>query len=1167
MPSYLEEELVRSKVLRGLRCVERVLAQNRAVGFGSDVPHSYGDKYALAEFMVRGACGAALNSLQQLGLQREGLRELKEWSKERRVILSLWREEKCTFDRKTRREVEGASTVKAGVVAGLLKMKTKTVTTVEEHFWDVEGRWELRAFGGTDRQAKKRILREGKGAAKVKTLCEESPRPSRSVQDALDVDVSWLLEQVNGDLEVEFGIDRNAAGCYTPRRNTAVEGALSFFSELSRWCKSVRVYFEEDVFPVEPEHGLDLTLLQTTSERVFVPVLPILQVAKQVEQLRREEPLLREMEKKKTSSRSLALVSPPDAATVAAATATTTTATTTTEADDLTGRVLGWSDLEAFLEEEARSLQEWTGGVEKAFGGGEGGLVSKTEGVLVAVLRHVEEVAEWTETGLDFVEGMLMRQLVAALGREVTSEDFGRYMRFHNRKLFLEEVAPREFCYAVRRDGHDPEGVVAVEEGSVPVMTTARCLSLSGRRISTGRMRFALNAAAEVSFGGERFVHAYVRHRFSTEEAGRPLELVARARQFSGFVLAIGRIGGRDLFLPEHAILVRNKDELRVPLELEQIPTPKEFEDAVESLSPEQQRFAKAYRSMQMEATLFGVCVLQVKPQLERVLNLPQGALTKELRLTEDLLELFVDHNISSDLLSFQADFLDDEDEVPTAHKVEAVRGRVEAMKAVIQEAKDEILEEQRRIAELKRLVLEEEERKRVEEQRRKECHAAIVYDDATADLFEEIEWLLQEGKKLQDDRLEDHVSKLKKTLREAKRKLHSLKVEVRGLPVYAQPEYQEKVNLFQTKLTTMRRDTLDLAGEDICGAASTELTDLQRVAMHPSTLSATEESAMLMNINCCLSELPKKKRITPLLSVKRLLSTVSNKVQEPQEPLNPYAVESCEPVCMNACEDLSVQSKTFYKQAKKVKKKGFDLPEHSSTGGKNISDGAHLEAVESCGPVAVETVAEKTEQKNEEQHTEKMDAQDTAEAVETEAKDSEKTEQQEEEKHEEEGKREEGREIVYEEEGDISKLPEKLEEKYKEFDEDNCLRPTIIKTGKQWKRKGQKALLSPAEEQVLDGEGQKEERNKAFDLLDSLTRSGALPVEEASLHVVVAATHCFDLTLMDTVVQRSVNPVEKVERSTLIAASVVHDAHPSSLIKDNHLHRLATCSPKLMAQ
>jgi hypothetical protein len=36
-------------------------------------------------------------------------------------------------------------------------------------------------------------------------------------------------------------------------------------------------------------------------------------------------------------------------------------------------------------------------------------------------------------------------------------------------------------------------------------------------------------------------------------------------------------------------------DEVTIPLLLEQIPTPKEFRDAIESLSPEQQRFAKAF--------------------------------------------------------------------------------------------------------------------------------------------------------------------------------------------------------------------------------------------------------------------------------------------------------------------------------------------------------------------------------------------------------------------------------------------------------------------------------------------------------------------------------------------------------------------------------------------
>ena len=58
---------------------------------------------------------------------------------------------------------------------------------------------------------------------------------------------------------------------------------------------------------------------------------------------------------------------------------------------------------------------------------------------------------------------------------------------------------------------------------------------------------------------------------------------------------------------------------------LETIPAPAEFRDAIESLSPEQQRFAKAYRCMQLAGTLFAVAVVQIKPQLERLLGLPNN--------------------------------------------------------------------------------------------------------------------------------------------------------------------------------------------------------------------------------------------------------------------------------------------------------------------------------------------------------------------------------------------------------------------------------------------------------------------------------------------------------------------------------------------------------------
>jgi len=96
-----------------------------------------------------------------------------------------------------------------------------------------------------------------------------------------------------------------------------------------------------------------------------------------------------------------------------------------------------------------------------------------------------------------------------------------------------------------------------------------------------------------------------------------------------------------------------HQDDVMIPLLLETIPSAKEFKDAIESLSPEQQRFAKAYRSMQLESTLFGVCVLQIKPQMERLLRLPEGSLTKEIDLTQDLMKLFMEYQLPSDLVSF----------------------------------------------------------------------------------------------------------------------------------------------------------------------------------------------------------------------------------------------------------------------------------------------------------------------------------------------------------------------------------------------------------------------------------------------------------------------------------------------------------------------------------
>ena len=55
---------------------------------------------------------------------------------------------------------------------------------------------------------------------------------------------------------------------------------------------------------------------------------------------------------------------------------------------------------------------------------------------------------------------------------------------------------------------------------------------------------------------------------------------------------------------------------------------------------------------MQLAGTLFAVAVVQIKPALERLLKLPEDALTKEVELCQQLMSLFIEYQIPSDLIS-----------------------------------------------------------------------------------------------------------------------------------------------------------------------------------------------------------------------------------------------------------------------------------------------------------------------------------------------------------------------------------------------------------------------------------------------------------------------------------------------------------------------------------
>ncbi len=98
----------------------------------------------------------------------------------------------------------------------------------------------------------------------------------------------------------------------------------------------------------------------------------------------------------------------------------------------------------------------------------------------------------------------------------------------------------------------------------------------------------------------------------------------------------------------------------------------------------------------------------------------------------------------------------------------------------------------------------------------------------------------------------------------------------------------------------------------------------------------------------------------------------------------------------------------------------------------------------------------------------------------------------------------------------DFTKIPTELESACERWDSDHALHPTIIKPADTWTKK----VHTSATSIKLSTEEQGKDRQRCFDLLDALTRSGTLTISNASLHVLVAATHCFDQTLMNTIVQ-----------------------------------------------
>eukprot|EP01127_Copromyxa_protea_P017504 TRINITY_DN533_c0_g2_i1.p1 TRINITY_DN533_c0_g2~~TRINITY_DN533_c0_g2_i1.p1 ORF type:complete len:999 (-),score=241.59 TRINITY_DN533_c0_g2_i1:48-3044(-) len=964
MHSYSESKF-RKKVQSALTAVNRILHVSRHPSYPADLDHQYDDKYLLAEFVTNVALAAALNCLELLGLDEKGLAEVTRWAQDRSVTLRLTAQETCTFKKKKERKEETPMLVtESKGVLGKVKTTQKIVEKVEDYYWDFQVRYEIFLFRGNDVNTKV-VLKERTGGCVIITHSDLTPYPQSTVTPETDVNITWFLSQIQKE-KFRFGINRSSEKCRTPRRNPEIEAAFAFFQQLTVWSRAAAEYFTGHVFPAQKKHDLDISRINDVG--VFVPVLPLFD-----DSSNKTKP-------DSTKEITLAGVVPSGSS-----------------------LLLSAGDVNLFLGEQRRSFEEKFAGFDKMFPDDKQ-LITHHEARIVSIFVHLQHVAEHFSEGIDSIEAMLRSQLVAAIGEEVTARDFDQYMLYHYRKIFRPEFQPKPFSYAVRQPGHDLEGVIEISDGGSPIYTLVRH-SKAKRPI-----KFSICAGTEVSFLGDRYVHTLVRHQFSfTETRDTPTELTmnARARQFSCFVLMIGTMGGADVFEPKHAIIIKNKDDLKIPLLLEQLPTPQEFKDAIESLSPEQQRFAKAYRSMQLAGTLFAVCLVQIRPQLERVLNLPHDSLTKEVVLTQELMELFMEYQIPSDLLRYDGKLSE-----PEEAKVENVRGNAAKVRRMINAAKARKAEEDRQRRELERIEREKRER---EEREERERLARL-----------EREMLVQESMCLSD--------------------------------TFSDNFRQEKI------CRPQRKD--------------------MKCKEKKSVLSKNRNFAVL-------------------------------------EKQADFCADLAPPLIERA--DKIAEKEIAQKPAEKIPEK---------------------------------EIAQKAEEKIVETPVEDKPANDQ-----TSKSTPEETQQQD---------KEVAREFSPdddEEEEDYTKIPSELESKYSELDEDNALRPTTIKVGSLWSKEWFQSLLSPSETTTLQSNHLEDERRKVFDLLDALSRSGALSFgDHVSLHVMICATNGFDRSIIDTLVQDNVNPIEKMERSLLIVATTVQKKPAELMIKEGETEKVRTYAPKLFS-
>lgn len=970
-PIDVQELAFKQKVAQLLERLKTLLDSARLPQIAADVAHSYDDKFLLVEFLTKGALAGTIVALEALGLTEASLKQILVWRASLpSVTVRFAASEATSFIREVTREIEGPQTVVAttrsttpteSAVAASSTSRTvaSVVSKIVEYYWSFEVEYELFLFPGNN-PAEKLVLQRRHAKHEIITTVKKPPQLDSKVFPCLDLNLTWLLDKVEDNSHtISFSIDRLKENCRTPSRNTEVSQATEFFAKLRSWGAQVDFYFDH-LLALWQGHNLDAAAFKDISQ-LFVPIAPLF------------------------NSEPTEANEPPTSASLV-----------NLSASLLPSRLIPISQLNKLLWEQKRSISEKLAQLSRALPAVVGTkLFTVAEAAIVLLVRHITDLCTSYRGSVDYIERMLRDQLKDAVGKTLTAADFADYIRFHQSRLFQAPYLPQPLCFAVRRPKHYPEGFVSIvpEDGTEPILASVRQIP-SERTIP---LHISLSSSTRVIVGGGRFVHATVQHKFGSAKAQR-LNLLARARQFSSFILLVGRIASVDTFEPTGGVIIQNNDELTIPLTLEDIATPQQFADAISSMSPDQQRFCQAYREMQLQSTLFGLLVVQVKPHLERLLNLPPNSLTKEIALTQDIMKLFVRFRIPSDLIAF------DSDAHPVAdgfQRLAAVKDHVKALNVILENEKAKDLN-----------------------QLTQQAYASAVAGGAG----------------------------------------------------FATPASETPALAFGGAAAGTGNTFGSPASSNVSAFGGSSTVGFGTAVCAPSaswgaggpfggTSGANGGSGGLMGGNAL-------SKAAPSGGAAFSFGATSGSTA-PTVPTTPAPTPALSFNPPSAVESTPVFA-------------ALQLPPAAS------------------GQAAAGVF-------------------------------------------------------------DFAAIPSKMDRNFALFDTESVLHPAIIKVGPVWQTLTQRGLLDQAEPGWMPAAAQQREKDCTFDLLDALSQSGSLPLDSAELHVITAASHSFDNTLIGTVIEDNLNPIEKVERSLLIVASTLFEVPIDDVVSESRRLEVARHSANLI--